>query len=167
MFKLRKPIAATAVFFFIAIAGTLLVVSCNNPADGVFIPVPKDSSALSKIDHFIPESRIKEYRSAFAAENDSLRIKFPSLLLPDAEAFNKPALIEILKDPRTVGIRIYHGVKRGGKQNEVRVIIVGVDAQGKDVLINKGSAVAAQANSEPGGEEQGQCPTCQTGGNNN
>ncbi|MFT3937113.1 MAG: hypothetical protein QM726_26030 [Chitinophagaceae bacterium] len=158
-----KTTFAPAACYLIAIAALFFIASCNNaPGDSVVIPVPKDTSALAKIDHFIPEGEIREYRAAFAVEKDSLSRAYPSILIPDAEAFNKPALIAILKDPRSVGIRIYHGIKKGGKKNDVRLILVGVDSQGKDLLIQKGSALATQANNELGGEDHGQCPTCQT-----
>jgi len=163
---MQLPSKAPLLLTTLAVLGLsllLLLPSCTGVPEGsVIIPVPKDSSALSKIDHFLSEGQIKEYRAAFASENDSLQRAYPSLLLPDAEAFNKPAILQILKDPRCVGIRIYHGVKKGGKRNEVRQIIVGVDSQGKDILITQGSALAAQANGTEGGVENGQCPTCQT-----
>ena len=141
----------------------LFIASCNNgEIKSVSIPVPRDTSALASINHFIPEATIKVYRGAFKTEQDSLALRFPSLLIPDAEAFNKPALLEILKDPRCVGIRIYHGVKTGGKRNEIRVIIVGVDSEGKDILISGGSSLATDITQSKGGLEDGQCPSCQT-----
>jgi hypothetical protein len=168
MTKISKP-AAISVTLAMVFAAILLFASCNNhndnPKGSVVIPVPDDTSALAKINHFIPEDQIKQYRAAFRTQNDSLRLKFPSLLLPDAEAFNKPALLQILKDPRCVGIRIYHGVKTGGNRNEVRVILVGVDSQGNDILISGGSPVAADVTDTKGGDEHGQCPTCQTTNN--
>jgi hypothetical protein len=157
----KSPLLLTALAV-LGLGLTLFITSCGTPEGSVLIPIPKDSSALSKIDHFISEGQIKEYRAAFATENDSLQRAYPSLLLPASEAFNKPAILAILKDPRCVGIRIYHGVKKGGKRNEVRQIIVGVDSEGKDILITKGSALAAQADGTQGGVENGQCPTCQT-----
>ena len=144
----------------------LVATSCNNNTGGgiensVLIPVPKDSSALAKINHFIPENKIREYRSAFRIQNDSLNRRFPELLIPEAEAFNKPAILSILKDPRCVGIRIYHGVKAGGKRNELRLILVGVDSQGNDLLNAGGPTDGADGTQPKGGLETGQCPTCQ------
>lgn len=161
-----------ALFSAICLSGIFTAGCTNTGTTGgttdstVCVPNPKDSSALAKIDHFISTGEIKEYRAAFTSTNDSLQRSVPSLLLPDAEAFNKAAILDILKDPRSVGIRIYHGIKKGGKKDELRVIIVGVDAQGKDLYITRGSAVAAQAGGSQGGAENGQCPTCQTGNNN-
>lgn len=163
----KKPtISLFALFSAICLCGTMTVGCTNTGTTGgtdstVCVPNPKDSSVLAKIDHYIPLGEIKEYRAAFTSTSDSLQRSFPSLLLPDAEAFNKAIILEILKDPRSVGIRVYHGIKKGGKRDELRVILVGVDAQGKDLYIKKGSAVAAQAEPGEGGAEHGQCPTCQ------
>jgi hypothetical protein len=160
MTKTKKH-AAAVVLLTMAFSASALLLSCNNKQAGsVLIPVPDDTSALAKINHFIPEDQIKRYRQDFRIENDSLRIKFPSLLLPDAEAFNKPSILQILKDPRCVGIRIYHGVKRGGDRNEVRVILVGVDSQGNDLFITGGSPLATDVTQPKGGLETGQCPSC-------
>lgn len=163
MTKISKPAVCFTLVMVLAITSSILL-SCNNnnPRGSQVIPVPDDTSALAKINHFIPASQIERYRAAFRIQNDSLHARFRSFLLPDAEAFNKPALLEILKDPRCVGIRIYHGVKTADGMNEVRVILVGVDSQGKDILISGGSAIAADVTQTKGGLEYGQCPTCQT-----
>ena len=161
MSKIRKP--ATPVLFLVTLAclSAVLFASCDGPKT-VSIPVPVDTSALAKINHFIPETQIREYQAAFKSDYDSLRQRFPSLVIPDAEAFNKPAVLEILKDPRCVGIRIYHGVKRDekrGYKDEIRLIIVGVDSQGNEILFTPsgGAADLTQAN---GGLQHGQCPNC-------
>jgi hypothetical protein len=162
MLQIRKPVTSLVIVLVIFVTSSLFFTSCNNntlPPGATVIPATPDTSALANINHFIPESQIKQYREAFRTDNDSLKIKFPALLIPDAEAFNKPAVLEILKDPRCVGIRIYHGVKKGSK-NEIRVIIVGVDSQGNDILISGGSAVATDIVQTKGGLETGQCPSC-------
>ena len=69
-------------------------------------------------------------------------------------------MIEILKSDQCVGVRVYYGIKPG-KPNEVRLIMVGVDEQGKDLYYEKGSAVATQTGGGRGGSEYGQCdPPC-------
>jgi hypothetical protein len=166
MLKIRKPATSLAIVLAVIVTSSLLFISCNNalPPGATVIPATADSSPLASINHFIPESQINLYKTAFKTDNDSLKIKFPSLLIPDAEAFNKPAVLEILKDPRCVGIRIYHGIKAGDKQkskDEIRVIIVGVDSQGNDILIAGGSPAATDVTQPKGGLEQGQCPSCQ------
>lgn len=157
MSKTKKPIASAAIAFVMACIVVLVVTSCNNtPPDGVLIPVPKDSSALAKIDHHISGALIKEFRRSFNTERDSLKIKYPDLFITESEGFNKPALLELLKDPKCVGLRIYYGVTKGARQKELRMIIVGTDSQGKDLLIEK-SAVAADVTQEGTGLEYGQC----------
>jgi hypothetical protein len=161
MAKIKKSTVSSSIKLIIACAAASLMLSCTHQA-GTFIPDTADSSGLGKIDHFIPLGTINEFKSAFAVEKDSLALKVPGLFIPETEAFNKPALLQILKDPACAGIRFYYGVKKGDKRNEMRLMLVGVDAQGKDLLITKGSGLAAQAGGGgQGGLEFGQCPPCQ------
>ncbi len=159
---LKKTFVTTALLC----AGLVLILhSCNTGDEkGVWIPVPPDTSALGKKDHFIPMAELEKFRAQYGVERDSLARKAPTLSIPTAEAFNKKALIEILKDPRCVGIRVYYGVKQGNKSNELRLILVGVDEQGKDLYITKGNAAANQTGGGgKGGTEYGQCtPPCFT-----
>lgn len=169
-----KQLAGTALrwsFFFIAAA--IIMISCRQKGT-VVIPVPDDTSALSRINHFIPLDQIKAYQQAFNIERDTLLKLRPNLSLPQSEAFNKQAIIEILKDPQCVGIRVSYGIKQTGAANEMRLIITGVDAQGNDLYIT-GEATNQTANrsakapeaaqsatsTTKGGVEQGQCnPPC-------
>lgn len=143
----------------------LLLHSCTggHKEDGVWIPNPKDSSDLGKRNHFIPEAEIKEFRADFAIDRDTLKRLMPNLFIPNSEAFNKKILLEILKDPKCVGIRIYYGAAKdkSGARDEFRLIIVGVDAKGQDLYIDNGSAIATQTTPRRGGAEYGQCdPPC-------
>jgi hypothetical protein len=166
MATLKKTFAPVLMVLISISVTSLLIVSCNQKGDGTCegtcVPATKDTSALGKIDHFIPKETINEYKRSFSIERDSLALKAPGLFIPETEAFNKPSVLEILKNPACVGVRIYYGVKKGEKRNQVRLILVGVDAQGKDLFITKGSALAAQAaGDKEGGLEYGQCPPCQ------
>jgi hypothetical protein len=162
-----------------------IMVSCNsNSGEGVFIPVPDDTSALGKIDHFIPLDQIKDYQAAFGRERDSL-LKFrPGFSIPFSEAFNKKALIEILQIPDCVGVKVLYGIKQTGDSSSMRLILVGVDSRGNTLYLkdDQQSANAAAEKSSPkkdsaapvqaakvapmlgdssGGIEQGQCdPPC-------
>ena len=165
----KMPFKAFALLLIVSFF-SLLTISCNNEHEnGVWIPVPPDTSALGKIDHFIPVKTIDQYRRSYGIDHDTLSQKVPNLYLPYSEAFNKMGLIDVLKDPRCVGIRVYYGaVGDRAKGSEFRLMIVGVDEQGKDLYIKKGSKLAAQAGDEEvGGLEYGQCtPPCgRTGGN--
>jgi hypothetical protein len=161
--NLRSSFSLPGLFSACALLLVLFVTSCQtHQEDGVWIPVPKDTSALGRIDHFIPIEQIGAYKKLFDVERDTLSVLAPRIYLPQSEAFNKPALLEVLKDPRCVGIRIYYGAKGLDGASSFRLMIVGVDEQGKDLYIKKGSAVATQV--DPGGDgglEYGQCaPPC-------
>jgi hypothetical protein len=169
---MRQYLKKLAGIAFLVMA--LFMNSCRQKGT-VVIPVPDDTSALSKINHFIPVEQIKAYESAFNIQRDTLLKLQPGLSLPQSEAFNKQAILEILKDPACVGVRVSYGVKQTGNSNEFRLILTGVDAQGNDLYIDgvaspdntNRAAKAPQAiqsgtSSVKGGVEQGQCtPPCQ------
>lgn len=147
------------------LALTLLFNSCSggpDKEDGVWIPVPKDTSALGRINHFIPKEDIDSWTKSYVVEREIIQKNVPDLYIPISEAFNKEGLINILKDPKSVGIKIYYGIKKGDKQQELRMILVGVDEQGKDLYYTEGSKAAAQGGGGGrGGSEYGQCiPPC-------
>ena len=146
------------------IVTSVLAISCNNKQeDGVWIPVPPDTSALGRKKHFIPMADMTKFMEMYKPMRDSMGKCIPGLYIPISEAFNKQALIDILKNPKSVGIRIYYGLKPGPKNNEMRLILVGVDEQGRDLYVQGGTGgAAAQADShDDGGEEYGQCnPPC-------
>lgn len=152
-----------AAIFIISVS----LVACDRKTEGgVHIPVPKDSSSLAKINHFIPVKDIEEFKAAFAVQRDSLSRSYPSLMIPVSETFNKQALINILKDNTNVGVRIYYGIKAGGNRNEMRLILVGVNAEGKDLYYRSGGeqgklSAKLPPPPEDGGAEYGQCtPPC-------
>ena len=156
MFKTSKQITAT-IIFVLACTFTLLVTSCNEKIEVVTIPIPNDSTPLSLINHHISGALIKDFRRAFNAEQDSLRRKNPDLFITESEAFNKKALLELLKDPKCIGLRIYYGVTKGEKSpKDLRMIIVGTDSKGNDLLIGN-SAVTTDITQEGYGLEYGQC----------
>ena len=86
--------------------------------------MPVDTSALGKINHFIPRDLIDEFKREFNIERDSLAVCRSGLYIPVSEAFNKPAVLEILKDPKCVGLKIYYGVKKNDNNKEMRVMLV-------------------------------------------
>jgi hypothetical protein len=152
---------------FVLLLSAIILTSCNDGTN-VSIPNPVDSSALGKINHFIPIEQLEAFKKDFAVQRDSLGMIKDGLFIPISEAFNKKILLEILKDEKCVGMRMYYGVKRAdnrSNRNEVRLILVGVDAQGKDLYITEGgllSKAATQAGGRSGGGEWGQCtPPCQ------
>ncbi len=142
---------------------SLFIVACSGgpKGDGVWIPNPKDTSELGIRDHFIPRKEIDAYRKRYDQDRDSLAKLWPTLFVPKSEAFNKRSLLEVLKDSNCVGIRIYYGATARDEKGDFRLIIVGVDKQGKDLYIKKGSSLATQIDPGEGGLEYGQCdPPC-------
>lgn len=158
-------ISSKTLFITMALAWTIS--SCGHKTEGgETIPVPRDTSSLAKINHFIPVQDIEAFKSAFAFHRDSLARVYPSLMIPISETFNKQALINILKDSTNVGMRIYYGVKAGDNRNELRLILVGVNSQGQDLYYRNGGEqgkLGAKLPPPPldGGAEYGQCtPPC-------
>jgi hypothetical protein len=150
---------------FLLLLSAIFFSSCDNDnGTGVNIPNPKDTSALGRINHFIPTDDIERYKKDYMVQRDSLARANPDFFIPLTEAFNKQALLDLLKDPKNVGLKIYYGVKTG-KRKELRLIIVGVDEQGNDLYLTQGkSAIAAQlppGGGTKGGLEYGQCPPCE------
>jgi hypothetical protein len=157
-----KP--TTSKISLLLLLSAIFLSSCDNDnGTGVNIPNPKDTSALARINHFIPTDDIEKFKQDYMVQRDSLARANPDFFIPLTEAFNKQALLDLLKDPKNVGLKIYYGVKTG-KRKELRLIIVGVDEQGNDLYLTGGrSAVAAQVNGSglKGGLEYGQCPPCE------
>jgi hypothetical protein len=168
--NLRKSLFPLTLLMTGAVCLSFFIVSCGGPkGDGVWIPIPKDTSQLGIRDHFIPKDSIAVYRKRFNEERDTLEKRMPSLFIPKSEAFNKPSVLELLKDSTCVGIKIYYGaspVDKYGK-TQIRLILVGVDAQGRDLFVKKGSPIAAQSGDPgEGGFEYGHCdPPCYGPGN--
>ena len=169
----KKTISPLLMLLICATLGGVSFSSCNSPSgepkvkeDGVWIPMPPDTSSLGKRSHYIPIGDLEKYKGRFKKDRDTLdRV----MEFTQSEAFNKKALVEVLKDPRCVGIRVYFGVKSNDKDDDkgkkkkgsFRVMIVGVDEQGKDLYIKKGSLMATQGDEGEGGLEFGQCdPPC-------
>jgi hypothetical protein len=147
-----------AAMFFIA------ALSCNNHDEkGVWIPTPPDTSAPGKRNHFISREDLEVMRRQFGGSRDTILENLKGYFIPTSEAFNKHWLLEILKDPRCTGIRVYYGLKEGTPNGtEFRLMLVGIDEQGNDLWIRPGSELAGQAgNDGHGGVEWGQCePPC-------
>lgn len=166
MFKMSNPAKpAVIVCAAFCIATLLFTASCNNGPggggtgkdSGVVIPNLPDSSELAKIEHYIPKGEIMRFRRAFNA--DSLNARNPDLFITESEGFNKTALLELLKDPKCVGIRIYYGIAPGtSKKKDLRMILVGTDSQGKDLYFTHTTSKAGtRLTDDEVGLEYGQC----------
>lgn len=152
----------------IVLIGALLFGSCKDHPpvkDEVCISVPVDTSELGRKNHFIPLMSIDIFEKDFRATRDSLKRAYPDLYIPLSETFNKASIVEFFKLPQVVGLKFYYGIKPGPeKRRALRLMIVGVDSAGHDVLIKgHASGLAAQSGSDDGGLEYGQCnPPCDT-----
>jgi hypothetical protein len=171
--QIRSLKTITSIVFSVSLSCSIFT-SCTstdgqgNPGETICIPVPKDTSSLAKIDHYIPKGDIDKFRASFDVQKDTLARRVPNLSFSYSEAFNKRQLLELLKDTACVGLRIYYGVKTagGGKENQLRMMIVGVNSQGQDLYWKRGTAAAAQVGNpgDGGGLEYGQCnPPCNPG----
>ncbi len=162
--NLRRSIPL-ALLLIGAVFLTLFITSCGSPkGDGVWIPIPKDTTELGMRDHFIPRDSIAVYRKRFAQDRDTIQQAVPYLFIPFAEAFNKKSVIDLLKDSNCIGLRVYYGstaMEKDGKQ-DIRLILVGVDKKGGDLFVKRGvSAGAKGGDDDEGGFEYGQCtPPC-------
>jgi hypothetical protein len=159
----------------IVMMAMVFMVSCNNnTGDQAIIPVPKDTSALAKIDHFIPVDEIKAYEDTFRLEREVLQKLQPGFFIPFSETFNKQSVIDVLQIKDCVGMRILYGLTKKGDSSSVRLILVGVNSKGENLYVTKqkkqavkaagqvGDAAQQTAEGEvDGGEEHGQCrPPC-------
>ncbi|HEY4149186.1 MAG TPA: hypothetical protein VGM41_09665 [Chitinophagaceae bacterium] len=128
-----------------------------------------DFSNLSTQQHAIPlvdaAAMTLRYR-----ENKTLILQpqYPPEILALCETFNKDGIVALANNPLAVGIRIYYGMD---ENLSVHAILVGVDAQGADILppAAAGSAARRAADDDDDGDddilEDGiRCPpTCPPG----
>ncbi|MBO9200117.1 MULTISPECIES: hypothetical protein [Niastella] len=163
--NMKSNLTYPFVLFFLL--GALLISSCGGGTtigkDEVCIKNPKDTSDLGKRKHFIPVMSIDIYKKDFHGQRDSIVKKNPDIFIPDYEIFNRTSIVKYLEDSTVVGFKFYYGVKPGGeKRKALRLMIVGVDKNGKDVYIkDNNGALGAQATNDEGGLEYGQCnPPC-------
>lgn len=161
----KKSRVLTPVLALLLTFCSFYLISCQqgNGEKGEWIPIPPDTSSLAKIDHFIPMDDMRKFMADFDIAKDSLSKLAPNLMIANIEAFNKPALLEVLKNPKCVGLRIYFGTRNLDGKGSLRLIIVGVDEQGKDLYIRQGSTLTTQGGDggRDGGLEYGQCtPPC-------
>ena len=155
----------TYPFVLIFFVGALLIGSCKESPgkDEVCIYVPNDTSVIGRKDHFIPVMSIDIYKKNFDTTRVKLDSAYPDLMIPNFEAFNKASIVRFFRNRKVVGLRFYYGVKPGNANKQVlRLMIVGVDAEGNNVYIRgRGNELTAQASGDDGGLEYGQCsPPC-------
>lgn len=91
--------------------------------------------------HFIPLAKGKKLKKFFKEKKGQLTNPGISKkdILPDSETFDRAAIDRLLALPGCVGIRIYLGLD---EEFKVRLILVGVDEQGHDLIIPSTSSAS-------------------------
>jgi hypothetical protein len=85
-------------------------------------------------DHSIKLDEAKKMTKRFRAEKDNIvRDEHKGKhLIRHCESFDRTAFDRLLQNENCKGVRIYYGMKEG--EHQVHAIIVGFDAEGKDML---------------------------------
>ena len=88
--------------------------------------------------HSISLDEAKKMTKRFSSEKDSIMKEEHKgrHLIPQCESFDRDAFDKLLQREDCKGVRIYYGMKENDKR--VHAIIVGFDAQGKDILPKEG-----------------------------
>ncbi|MCU7547707.1 hypothetical protein OCK74_01215 [Chitinophagaceae bacterium LB-8] len=119
-----------------------------------------------KTDQFISLAKAKQLTGKFKKDKDKIvKDEYKDKhLLPYSETFDRSAIDFLLQQPGCVKLRIYFGMEDDDK---VSLVIVGVDAEGNDILtpvsLNKSSSAteAGEMLTDPIVENGTKCPpTC-------
>lgn len=91
-------------------------------------------------DHLISADEAKRMIEKFRKEKDNIvKSEYSGKhLIPNYESFDRAAFDTLLQREDCKGVRIYYGMK--GEDQRVHAIIVGFDADGKDILPIEGVA---------------------------
>ena len=103
-------------------------------------PATPFSTDINGLVHDLPLNEALAMTDKLSTMRDSMLIA--SLrgknVIPISETFNLAALDEILCQPNTVAIRSYLGMDN---ENKLRIIFVGVNPNGEDIISSKGTVV--------------------------
>lgn len=103
---------------------------------------------LPNVNHFIPLNEAKAMTALYRAEKEN--ILAPAYqgqnILSICETFNRAEFDYVLAQTGCVGLRVYFGMT---EQLKVKVIVVGVDADNKDILPS--SQAALDGDDDPSG----------------
>jgi len=116
------------------------------------------STEFKQAKNVIPLSRAKQLKANFKEKKGQLiNPKIPATdVIPDSETFNREAIDRLLALPGCVGIRIYTGMD---EEFKLRLILVGVDDQGKDLILQSSTTENLTAIAEGEVVEDGfRCP---------
>lgn len=108
-------------------------------------------------DHSIKLDDAKKMTKRFREQKDAIMREEHrgKHLIPHCESFDRVAFDKLLQNENCKGVRIYYGMREG--EHQIHAIIVGFDAEGKDLLPVKNIAMDG---TDPIIIDQGQtCPT--------
>ncbi|MFL5787338.1 MAG: hypothetical protein ACJ748_04750 [Flavisolibacter sp.] len=105
--------------------------------------------------HNIPLNQAIQMVASYRSLKDDLLkgVLANQVNLPNAESFNRDIFDQILKQTGCTGIRVYYSFD---PQLQLRLVIVGTDASGNDILPS--DATAVNSNSGTVGEAGSICP---------
>jgi len=175
-----KPITFFRCIVF-SLATIIISSGCRNPR-GKFDFDPKKAAL-----HVRPYTVLKQYIDSFVVERERLYRKVEDKAyfdtafdIPNAELFNKDAILALLSAPGAEGLRIYFGKKTShdSTNGNIVMVLLPVDANNKDIktrlIVNDRTGALhipgiSSANARTGGRtglddaeglEEGQrCPT--------
>lgn len=90
-------------------------------------------------DHSIKLDDAKRMTKRFREQKDSImRDEHKGKhLIPHCESFDREAFDKLLQNENCKGVRIYYGMNEN--ENRIHAILVGFDAEGKDILPKEGA----------------------------
>ncbi|TWV94707.1 hypothetical protein [Chitinophaga pinensis] len=121
-------------FFFVAFPIAALSACTHGPSTPKG-DIPLDQSRA--FEHVIPIEEARSLRQGYLAGRKELQAKLggnyldSAFNIPEGETFNRHAIAAILNAKGADGLRIYFGKDQKG---QVRLVLLPVDAEGKDIL---------------------------------
>jgi hypothetical protein len=100
----------------------------------------QENEAFAERDHFISLEEAKKMTALYRQKKETTLNKEHQgkNIYPINETFNSAQILKILRKPNVKGLRIYYGMS---DDLRVHAIIVGVDANGQDILDGEESII--------------------------
>ncbi|MBL7762877.1 MAG: hypothetical protein JNL23_05570 [Chitinophagaceae bacterium] len=134
---ITKKLSHAMIAFFL-LTGIAIIISCNSKFPPPAPPGGSYGEALWKIDHFIKNERALQLISNFKSNKEALlngKYNGNSKVLFDHETFNLRDISQLLKTKGCIGLRVNLGMD---ENNQVRLVLIGVDKDGKELVLNGG-----------------------------
>lgn len=132
---ITKKMSHALIAFFL-LTGIAIIISCNSKFPP---PAPTAGSygdSLWRIDHFITNQKATQLISNFRSNKEAIlsgRYNGNAKVLFDHETFNLRDISDLLKEKGCIGLRVHMGMD---ENNQVRLVLIGVDKNGRDLVIN-------------------------------